>query len=104
MPVSESITGLCIGHLNVYHLFHKVADVSLLLNQSSQLTHLFRISETRLDSRINSNSIRIPDYRVMRRDNSKTLIDHIHTNNQTMVSEVLVSTASISDHGPIFCI
>ena len=31
------------------------------------------------------------------------LIDHIYTNNQTMVSEVLVSTASISDHSPIFC-
>ena len=29
-----------------------------------------------------------------------TLIDHIYTNNQTMVSEVLVSTASISDHSP----
>ena len=32
-----------------------------------------------------------------------TLIGHIYTNNQTMVSEVLVSTASISDHSPIFC-
>ena len=28
------------------------------------------------------------------------LADHIYTNNQTMVSEVLVSTASISDHSP----
>ena len=32
-----------------------------------------------------------------------TLIDHIYTNNQTMVSEVLVSTESISDHRPVFC-
>ena len=32
-----------------------------------------------------------------------TLIDRIYTNNQTMVSDVLVSTASISDHSPIFC-
>ena len=31
-----------------------------------------------------------------------TLIDHIYTNDQTMVSEVLVSTAGISDHSPIF--
>ena len=61
MPVSESATGLRIGHLSVYHLFHKVADVSVLLNQSSQLTHLFGISETRLDSRIDNNSVRIPD-------------------------------------------
>ena len=34
---------------------------------------------------------------------TSTLIDHIHTNNQIMVSEVLVSTASFSDHSPIFC-
>ena len=33
-----------------------------------------------------------------------TLIDYIYSNNQTVVSEVLVSTASISDHSPIFCI
>ena len=32
-----------------------------------------------------------------------TVIDHIYTNNQTMVSNVLVSTASISYHSPIFC-
>ena len=32
-----------------------------------------------------------------------TVTDHMYTNNQTMVSEVLVSTASISDHSPIFC-
>ena len=73
MPVSESATRLRIGHLNVYHLFNKAPDVSLLLNQSSQLTHLFGISETRLDSRIDNNSIRIPDYCVMRRDSSQTL-------------------------------
>ena len=65
MPVSESATGLRIGHLNVYHLFNKVADVSLLLNQSSQLAHIFGISEIRLDSRIYNNSFRIPDYCVM---------------------------------------
>ena len=57
----------------MYHLFHKVADVSLLLNQSSPLTYLFGISKTRLDSRIDSNSVRIPDYCVIRRDSSQTL-------------------------------
>ena len=31
MPVSESATGLRIGHLSVYHLFKKVLDVSILL-------------------------------------------------------------------------
>ena len=72
-PVSESATSLRIGHLNVYNLFNKVADVSLLLNQSSQLTHLFGISDTRLDSGIDSNSITIPDYCVMRRDISQVL-------------------------------
>ena len=73
MLVSESATGLRIGHLSVYHLFNKVADVSLLLNQCSQLTHLFGISETCLDSRIDNNSVRIPDYCVMRNDSSQTL-------------------------------
>ena len=73
MPVSESATRLRIGHLNVYHLFNKAPDVSLLLNQSSQLTHLFGISETRLDSRIDNDSIRIPEYCVMRPDSSQTL-------------------------------
>ena len=73
MLVSESATSLRIGHLNVYHLFNKVADVSLLLKRSSQLTHLFGISETRLDSRIDNNSVRIPYYCGMRRDNSQTL-------------------------------
>ena len=72
MPVSESATGLRIGHFNVYHLFHKAADVSLLLNQSSQLPHLFGISETRLDSRIDNISIRVPNYCVMRRDSFQT--------------------------------
>ena len=73
MPVSESATRLRIGHLNVYHSFNKVGDVSLLLNQSSQLTHLFGISETHLDSRIDNDSIRIPEYLVIWRDSSQTL-------------------------------
>ena len=73
MPVSESATGLRIGHLSVCHLFHKVPDVSLLLNQSSQLTYLFGISETRLDSHLDNNSVRIPEYCVMRRDSSQAL-------------------------------
>ena len=71
--ISESATGLRIGHLNVYHLFHKVPDVSLLLKQSSQHSHLFGISKTRLDSRINRISIRVPSYCVMRCDSSQTL-------------------------------
>ena len=73
MLVSESATSLRIGHLNVYHLFNKVRNVSFLLKQSSQLTHLFGISETRFDSRIDNNSVRIPYYCGMRRDNSQTL-------------------------------
>ena len=73
MTVSESITGLRIGHLNVYHSFNKVGDVSLLMNQSSQLTHLFGISETHLDSRIDNDSIRIPEYLVIWRESSQTL-------------------------------
>ena len=73
MSVSESATGLRIGHLNVYHLYNKVPDVSLLLDQSSQLTRLFGISDTRLGSGIDSNLIRIPNYCVTRRDSTQTL-------------------------------
>ena len=82
MPVSEFVTSLRMGHFNEYHLFNKAADVLWLLNQSSQLTHLFRISETRLDSRIDSNPIRIPNYCVMQLDSTLTLHTdielHIH--------------------------
>ena len=73
VPVSESASDLRIGHLNVYHLYNKVPDVSLLLDQSSQLTRLFGISDTRLGSGIDSNSIRIPTYCVTRRDSTQTL-------------------------------
>ena len=35
--------------------------------------------------------------------NSKTLIDHIYTNNTNKISSPLVIKSSISDHYPIFC-
>ena len=79
MPINESATGLRIGHLNVYHIINKIPDISLLLNQSSQPTRLFEISETRLDSRIDSISISIPTYFVMRLDSTQPLDIALYT-------------------------
>ena len=73
MPASELSTGLRIVHLSVYHLFNKVPEVLLLLHQASPLNHLFGINETCLDFRVDSNSIRIPNYCVMRRDSTQPL-------------------------------
>ena len=36
-------------------------------------------------------------------DSTSTLIDHIYTNNDHIISEVCVPTSGISDHFPIFC-
>ena len=99
MPVSESATGLRIGHLNVYHLYNKVPGVSLLLDQSSQLAHLSGISETRLDSRIDTNSIRIPTYCVMRRDSTQTLPRVLHYTSISPLLCLLVVALTLNPTG-----
>ena len=64
--ISES--GLRVGHLNVYHLFNKVPDVSTFLCNQYPFVHLFGLSETRFNCRVSDESIAIPHYTIYRRD------------------------------------
>ena len=63
---------ICIGHLNVYHLYNKCTEVSLLMQKLTPI-HLFGICEYRLDSRITDNLISINDYTVLCHDNDYPL-------------------------------
>ena len=65
-------SSICIGHLNVYHLYNKCTEVSLLVQKLAPV-HLFGISESRLDARITDNLISINDYTVLRRDSGYPL-------------------------------
>ena len=64
--VSES--GLLVGHLNVYHLFNKIPDVSTFLCNQCPFIHLFGLSETRVNCYVSDESIAIPHYTIYRRD------------------------------------
>ena len=68
----SSSSRICIGHLNVYHLYNKCTEVSLLTQKLAHV-HLFGISESRLDARIIDNLISINDYTVLRRDSGYPL-------------------------------
>ena len=61
--------GTRIAHLNVYHLFNKLSDVCLLLN--NQQIHILGLSETRLESRHTDEMLQIPNYSILRRDATK---------------------------------
>ena len=63
---------ICIGHLNVYHLYNKCTEVSLLMQKSTPV-HLFGISESRLEARITNNIISVTDYTDLRRDSNYPL-------------------------------
>ena len=56
------------GHQNVYHLYNKVPDLCVLLNQSTPNYKNFGITESRLDSRISDQDINIPIYCISRKD------------------------------------
>ena len=75
-------SGLCVGHLNVYHLYNKVPDVCVLLNKSNKPVHLFGMSEARLDSRHDDCLLNISNYSLLRRDKSHIghtgLVVYIH--------------------------
>ena len=58
---------LRIDHINVYHLYNKVHDVSLLLTQFPHI-HLLGLSETRLGSSLGDELLAIPSYTIIRRD------------------------------------
>ena len=64
--ISES--GLRVGHLDVYHLFNKVPDVSTFLCNQCPFIHLFGLSETRFNCYVSDESIAIPHYAIYRRD------------------------------------
>ena len=55
-----------IGHLNVFHLFNKVADVNSFIQK--ERLDILGISESRLHSNISDDSIGIPGYDIIRRD------------------------------------
>ena len=76
MSCKLTSTGLCIGHLNVYHLQNKVADVSVLINKQSP--HILGISETRIAAdkidgcdKISDDFLAIQNYSIFRRDHSQ---------------------------------
>ena len=60
----------CIGHLNIYHLPNKIADVCSLLNQTPKI-HLLGLSETWLSSSHTDSILSIPNYQIIRRDKSR---------------------------------
>ena len=64
---TKHVNGTQIGHLNVYHLFNKVADVTVLLNEPQNI-HILGLSETRLDNRITNEMLSIPHYKIIRKD------------------------------------
>ena len=86
--LSES--GLRVGHLNVYHLFNKVPDISSFLNNEHPCIHLLGLSETRLDYRMSNESIAIPQYLPFRRDAIKQgetgLAIYIHPSIQSITT------------------
>ena len=55
-----------IGHLNVFHLYNKVADVNSFIQK--ERLDILGISESRLHSNISDDSIGIPGYDIIRRD------------------------------------
>ena len=64
---SFPIHGTHIGHLNVYHLPNKIADICLLLNEPPQI-HILGLSETWLNSSHSDEILAIPNYQILRRD------------------------------------
>ena len=70
MPGPESNFGLSIGHLNVYHLFSKLPQVEVLLNNSNETHHIMGISETRLEDKHPSSSLNVTNYTLFRKDRS----------------------------------
>ena len=59
---------LSIGHLNVYHLANKTQDIANFLHQQPDSMHLFGLSETRLNDKIEDGILNLPDYIIMRKD------------------------------------
>ena len=75
--------GTRIGHLNIYHLPNKIADVCLLLNRNPKI-HILGLSETWLNSKHSDEILSIPNYEILRRDTTQSghtgLVVYIHNN------------------------
>lgn len=56
------------GHVNVYHLLHKVTDIAALLHNAESTFHLFGITESRLKDKMTDTDIAISSYSIWRRD------------------------------------
>ena len=73
--------GTHIGHLNVYHLPNKIADISLLLNRTPKI-HILGLSEAWLSSKHADDILSIPNYQILRRDTKQRghtgLVAYIH--------------------------
>lgn len=65
--ISSKESVIHMGHLNVFHLYNKLPDVSLFLHNNSPI-EIFGLTETRLNVTIDDTSIDIPNYHVYRRD------------------------------------
>ena len=63
-------------HLNVYHLYNRCTELSLLMQKQAPV-RLFGTSESRLDARFTDNGIFINDCTVLLRDSDHPLhTDH----------------------------
>ena len=60
----------CIGHLNIYHLANKIADVCSLLNRTPKV-HLLGLSEAWLNCDHTDEMLSVPHYQIIRRDTAK---------------------------------
>ena len=60
-----------IGHLNVYHLPNKIADVCLLLNRKPKI-HILGLSETWVNSKHSDEILSIPNYQIIRQDSTQS--------------------------------
>ena len=60
---------LSIAHININSIWNKIDEVKILLNEG--LFDILAISETKLDSTYDNNSLQHPSYRILRKDRKK---------------------------------
>ena len=63
--------GLRIGHVTVYHFYNKIQDVCMLLTKSPYI-HLLGLSETHLNLSVGVDSLSIPSYQIIWRQDGIT--------------------------------
>ena len=74
--------GLRVGHLNINSVRNKLSDVTTILFNSNKPFHIFGLTESRLDDKINDDDINIPGYTSLRKDpaaqNSTGILLYVH--------------------------